>query len=105
MEDRLIYIFSLNLALALFIFIIVSYAAWWFTEGHRSVPSWLDYKPFSCRMCLTFWSLAFVYGSLIYLGNVTCGVIGLIIAVLNAAAMYIDERNKIKKGKELYDNI
>ena len=77
------------------IFFIVGYATWWFTEdkdlGH--IPKFLDYRPFQCRLCLTFWLLVAVY--------VAFGVsfklwvfltFGIILAILNAIAMYVHQK-------------
>ena len=76
------------------IFLIVSYGAYYLTEV-KGLPIWLQYKPFECRMCLTFWSLIGVY---IALGlSFSCLYLmigGCILAILNAIAMYIDQRNK-----------
>lgn len=79
------------------IFLIVSYGAYYITEV-KGLPIWLQYKPFECRMCLTFWSLMGVY---IALGlSFSCLYLmigGCILAILNAVAMYIDQRNKTIK--------
>ena len=58
------------------------------------LPKWLQYKPFSCNTCLTFWSLVAIYTILLILGYQWLGISGLIMAVLNAIAMYIDQRSK-----------
>lgn len=83
--------------LLLLIFLSVNYGAYWLTEV-RGLPEWLQYKPFNCRLCLTFWSLMGIY---IALGlSFSCLVIligGCILAILNAIAMYIDQRNKTIK--------
>ena len=42
------------------IFFATSYATWYVTE-RQLVPEFLDYKPFQCRTCLTFWSLVAIY--------------------------------------------
>lgn len=76
------------------IFLIVSYGAYYITEV-KGLPIWLQYKPFECRMCLTFWSLIGIYSAI--WASFSCliiGVVGIILAILNAIAMYIDQRNK-----------
>ena len=79
------------------IFLIVSYGAYYITEV-KGLPIWLQYKPFECRKCLTFWSLIGIY---IALGlSFSCLYLmigGCILAILNAIAMYIDQRNKTIK--------
>ena len=79
------------------IFLIVSYGAYYITEV-KGLPIWLQYKPFECRKCLTFWSLIGVYSAI--WASFSCliiGVVGILLAILNAIAMYIDQRNKTIK--------
>lgn len=82
------------------IFSLVGYFTWWFTEdedlGH--IPKFLDYKPFQCRLCLTFWLLVAVYVALgISFKLWVFLIFGVILAVLNAIAMYVHQkRNTIK---------
>ena len=65
------------------------------------LPKWLDYKPFNCSLCLTFWSLLAVYLTIGLIFNLKITLfIGIIIAVLNAIAMYIDQKNKTIKIDE-----
>lgn len=82
------------------IFSLVGYFTWWFTEdedlGH--IPKFLDYKPFQCRLCLTFWLLVAVYVALgISFKLWVFLIFGIILAILNAIAMYINQRNKTIK--------
>lgn len=85
------------------IFFVVGYISWWFTEkddGH--VPEFLDFKPFSCRMCLTFWSLVAVYIALgigFKMWVVLIG--GIVLAILNAIAMYVNQKQKTIKISDL----
>lgn len=76
------------------IFIAISYGGYWLTEV-KGLPEWLQYKPFICRLCLTFWSLMGVY---IALGlSFSCLYLmigGCILAILNAIAMWIDQKQK-----------
>lgn len=79
------------------IFLTVSYGAYYITEV-KGLPIWLQYKPFECRMCLTFWSLIGIYSAI--WASFSCliiGVVGITLAILNAIAMYIDQRNKTVK--------
>lgn len=65
------------------------------------LPKWLDYKPFNCYLCLTFWSLLAVYLTIGLIFNLKITLfIGVTIAVLNAIAMYIDQKNKTIKIDE-----
>ena len=79
------------------VFLSVSYAAYWITEAH-GLPIWLDYKPFICRLCLTFWSLIAIYTAIwLSFSCLIVGMGGYILAILNAIAMWIDQKNKTIK--------
>lgn len=84
--------------LAIFaVFFAVSYAAYWITEV-KGLPRWLDYKPWNCKLCLTFWLLIASYLTVwLSFSCLYTTIGGLILAVLNAAAMWIDQKNKTVK--------
>lgn len=76
------------------IFFATSYATWYVTE-RQLVPEFLDYKPFQCRTCLTFWSLVAIYVGMGITFKLWIALIGgIVLAILNAIAMYIDQKNK-----------
>ena len=77
----------------LVIFIATKYLTYNITEVW-GLPKWLQYKPFVCNTCLTFWSLVAIYTTLLIIGYTWLGISGLIMAVLNAIAMYIDQKQK-----------
>ena len=84
----------LQVILVLVIFFPTKYLTWKITESW-GLPTWLNYKPWNCNLCLTFWSLLALFiacGLLCHLW-ITMAVGGLI-TVLNAIAMYIDQKNK-----------
>jgi len=87
----------LQVILVLALFIPVKWLTYNITEKW-GLPEWLDYKPFSCYLCLTFWSLMAVYLTvgLVFKAYVTLGA-GVLLTVLNAVAMYIDQRNRTIK--------
>lgn len=87
----------LQVILILALFIPVRYIAYQVTEVW-GLPVWLNYKPWNCKLCLTFWSLLAVYlvVGLIFKLWITLGG-GIALAILNAAAMYIDQKNKTIK--------
>lgn len=87
----------LQVILVLALFIPVKWLTYNITEKW-GLPEWLDYKPFSCYLCLTFWSLMAVYLTvgLVFKAYVTLGA-GVLLTVLNAVAMYIDQKNKTIK--------
>jgi len=79
------------------IFFGVGYFSWWFTEKDN-VPEFLEYKPFECRLCLTFWLLVAIYLVLGVSFKLWVVLIsGIILAILNAIAMYINQKNKTIK--------
>ena len=79
------------------IFFTVNYGAYYITEK-RGLPDWLQYKPWICRLCLTFWSLVFIYSAIwLSFSCLYIGIIGNLLASMNALAMWIDQRNKTIK--------
>lgn len=79
------------------IFFAVSYGAYWITEK-RGLPDWLQYKPWICRLCLTFWSLVFIYSAIwLSFACLYIGIIGNLLASMNALAMWIDQKQKTIK--------
>lgn len=79
------------------IFFGVGYFSWWFTEKDN-VPEFLEYRPFQCRLCLTFWLLVAIYLVLGVSFKLWVVLIsGIILAILNAIAMYINQKNKTIK--------
>ena len=79
------------------IFFAVGYFSWWFTEKDN-VPEFLEYKPFQCRLCLTFWLLVGIYLALgISFKLWVVLIAGILLSILNAIAMYINQKNKTIK--------
>lgn len=94
-------IILLQFALILAVFVPVRWLAWMITEAW-GLPEWLDYRPFNCQKCLTFWSLVAVYSALwLSLGCLYTGIGGIILAILNAIAMTIHQRNNTIKIEDI----
>lgn len=57
------------------------------------IPKFLDYRPFNCELCSTFW---YSLGVFLTLGLTVDWVflIGVILAAMDAAAQKIEEKNK-----------
>lgn len=91
----------LQILLVIFIFLVVKYLTWKTIEDW-GIPRWLDYKPFSCYLCFTFWSLLSVFLAIgcVFKFYVTL-VVGLVLTVLNAIAMWIDQKNKTIKIEDI----
>lgn len=91
----------IEVLLVLIIFFPTKWFAWKITEVW-GLPQWLDYQPYSCKKCLTFWLLTALFlscGLLCHLW-ITMAVGGLITA-LDTIAVIVDQR---KKTVSAYDN-
>lgn len=84
----------LQVILVLALFIPVRWLTYQITEVW-GLPVWLNYRPWSCNLCLTFWSLLAVYLTVGFAFQlwITMGA-GLALTVLNAVAMYVNQKNK-----------
>lgn len=92
-----------------FIFIFIIYmiilpVVYYITEI-KGLPKWLDFKPFICRLCLSFWTMlaaSLVIGLSFQLWwYMTTGII---LAVFTAIAMYIDQKEKTVSIEDLNNN-
>ena len=73
--------------------------------NQKDYPEWLNYKPFNCRICCTFWVLLAIYivmGLAFHFWWTSIG--GIILTALNAIAMKVNEKNKTISLED-YDNI
>lgn len=87
----------IEILIVFIIFFVVNYLAWLITEKW-GLPEWLQYKPWVCRTCLTFWTLIFIYSTiLVSFSCLYIGIVGNILAILNALAMWIDQKQKTVK--------
>ena len=83
------------------VFFATSYATWYVTEKEL-VPEFLDYKPFQCRTCLTFWSLVVIYVGMGLIFKLWIALIGgIVLAILNAVAMVVHQKNNTISVKDL----
>lgn len=82
-----------QLLVMLVIFLATKYFTFQLTEVW-GLPRWLNYKPWNCAMCSCFWSLVAIYTTIWIMGYWWTGIGGLILAILNGVAMYIDQRKK-----------
>lgn len=79
---------------ALAVFAAVNVAVWWALDVRLWHLAPFDYKPFSCRKCLTFWLLAATSAGALMAGFVTFSLTLFCVAALNAVAMHVDENAK-----------
>lgn len=93
--------------IAFIIYFTIVMSAYYATEVKR-LPEWLQFPPFDCRKCLTFWS-NFTAGLVIglsfslYITMITVFVM----ATLTAISMHIDQKRKtikIDNDIEINDN-
>lgn len=87
----------LQLLLVLVIFLPIKWMCYKITEVW-GLPTFLDYKPWKCRKCLSFWTLVAFYlcSGLMFKLWITMGV-GLVLTVLDTIAVIIDQKNKTIK--------
>ena len=84
----------LQVILILAMFIPVRWFAWKVTEVW-GMPEWLQYKPWNCKLCLTFWSLLATYLSIGLIFSLPITLYGgIALAIMNALAMWLDQKNK-----------
>lgn len=87
----------LQVILIIAMFIPIRWFAWKVTEAW-GLPVWLQYKPWNCKICLTFWSLLATYLSIGLIFNLYITLIGgIALVIMNALAMWIDQKNKTVK--------
>lgn len=78
-------------------FFVVKYAAYVMTE-EIGMPRWLNFKPFNCNRCFSTWSLVGVYTVLgLSFDWYYLMIGGIVLAILNGIAMYIDQKDKTIK--------
>lgn len=88
-------IFEFILVFVLYLIIIP--VCYYVTEVKR-LPVWLQFPPFHCRKCLTFWTSIAAYSIIGLSFNLYYFMItGIILAILTAIAMHIEQKNKTIK--------
>ena len=92
--STLLFILLQIVAIIVLAFGVICFAHWW-TEGRDEYkPQWLNYKPFNCKICLTFWTLLVLYITIGYALELKVFLYGgILFAISNAGAMLIDQKN------------
>ena len=91
----------IEVLMALIIWLLVIFVAYYLTEV-KPLPKWLQFPPFQCHVCLTFWSNLAVFltiGLAMSLWHFL--VAGLILTVLAAISMKIDQKKKTVKAEDI----
>lgn len=79
------------------IFFLVKWLTWKITE-EWGLPDWLQYKPWICNLCATFWSLIVIYTAIwLSFSCLVIGIGGIILAILNSIAMWLHQKNNTIK--------
>ena len=73
---------------------LIIWLTWMAVEKHDIIPEWLQFKPYNCRTCLTFWLTAGVAVGWWTVGMHATSITTAVMAVLNAIAMYIDDKQR-----------
>lgn len=96
---------ALQILLILIIFFPIRYTTYQVTDVW-GLPEWLNYKPWNCYLCLTFWTLLFIYLSVGLIFNLKITLFGgILLTVMNALAMWIDQKHKTIKIEDPYEDI
>ena len=88
----LLNIFQVILIITLFI--LVKFAAYkWVNQDNY--PEWLDYRPFNCFRCASFWSLITAYATIGLIFSLWITLAGgIALAILDTIAYGINQKNK-----------
>ena len=86
----------------LIIFFGIKWLIFQFTDK-KGLPDFLQYKPFVCYKCCSFWVLNFIYGVAIWITGEWGFLIGNGLAFLDGLAKFIDEKYNIIDIKDIED--
>lgn len=96
-------ILLLDIILAPLLFFITQWLLWALFEKTSWPPRFLAYKPFNCLTCATFWTQLTIAVALAIMAVPTTAILLAVLAVLNAIARKIDEREHTVKLSDLND--
>ena len=81
--------------LAIFAILFAVIPTTFYITEKKGLPEWLNFKPWNCWICCTFWSLIVIYATLGFAFNsYIIGIGGTLLAILNAIAMKINQKEK-----------
>ena len=82
----------LQIILIFIIFFPVKYLTWYITE-EKGLPAFLNYQPWNCNTCATFWTLLTIYMTIwLSFSCLITGIGGITLTVLNAIAMWYHQK-------------
>ena len=93
----------LEIFITFIVFFVVKSLVFYLTDV-KGLPEFLNYKPYCCFKCLSFWSLLTIYPTLFYISNYEWWyllIVGISITGLDTTAKHIDENNNFVSIKEI----
>lgn len=92
----------LQVIITFIVFFLTAFVSWLTTEKW-TMPHWLQYRPWVCRICQNFWLNVFAYVGIyiIYQWKITL-ILGLILTVLNTIAQKVDQKQKTVEDINTY---
>ena len=72
----------------------VLWLTWMAVERYDIIPPFLQFRPYNCRTCLTFWLTVGLAVTAALAGWLVAGVTMAVMAVLNGIAMHIDDKDR-----------
>ena len=87
----------LEILLTILIFFGVKFIIYYLTDK-KGLPAFLNYKPWICYKCFSFWGLIFTYVNVWIISKYDMWYIliaGIILTILDAIALTVDEKNNI----------
>lgn len=93
----------LQLCIAILVFLTVNWVGYMLTDRWENRPEWLDYRPWNCRLCLTFWLNMAAALFFLIMGVVWTAAGIAVLGVMNAAAMWLNQKNRTIKDTEKWE--
>lgn len=82
----------LYIVLSPILFFLVKFMAYYVIEKKELVPDWINYKPFNCVQCCSFWTNLILSIAVTYFIQ-PWFFVWIIVTVLDAIAYWIDRKN------------
>lgn len=89
-----VYNMIIQIIITILIFFLTKYIIYIATD--KGLPSFLNYKPYSCYRCMGFWSLIFIYINLFIISNYSWWyliICGTSLTILDVIALSVAENN------------
>ena len=73
---------------------LILWLTWMVVEKHDIIPAWLQFKPYNCRTCLTFWLTVGVAVGWWTVGMYATSITTAVMAILNGLTMHLDDKQR-----------